>query len=836
MSDLRDEVVLGLFNDAVAELGPEVSGEFDGGVALVAHGGYGRQEVAPFSDVDLMVLCPPGSTGAVKPLARRLLHDVFDSGMVLGHSVRTPDEACRLAVHDVEICTSLVESRLLTGNQRLFDGFLRRFQRRVGKRAAALLAAMEKGRKEERSQYGETVFLLEPNVKRSDGGLRDIHLIRWTGFLRYGVKEPDELARHGVLSTDDADAVAAANEFLLWLRNEMHFHAGRPGDVFDRTEQVRIAGRLDRRPTAGMLPVEAFMRDYFRHTLSVSHVANRFVAKARAARSGPVVAAVFGHLAQGGFRVGPAQILATRQGRQRLRQSLTGVMQLVDLANLYDKQIDPDTWEIVRQQAADTAQPIGPEAVAHFRSLLTHPARLGELLRGLHEIGLLERFVPAFAHARGLLQFNQYHKYTVDEHSLRAVECATRRTSDPGPVGRVYRRIARKRVLHLALLVHDLGKGLPGDHSETGRKIAEETCHLLGLAPQETEAVTFLVRNHLMMNHLVFRRDTGDERLIVRFAVSVGSPELLEMLYVMTAADLEAVGPDVWTGWKAEVITDVYQRAMQYLAGETPALDLKEHLEKRREVLRGALGDVRDEPWYVGQVDFLPTAYLGGTPPEQIAADLVRLAAVEPGKVDVELEYQAETHTVKITVATSEDVAPGVFHKLTGALTGQGLEILSAEINTLGKGLVLDRFLVSDPDYADAPPAERFEQVRRALVDALRASAPSAAPFRRVWRMGGKRPAGLPTAQTRIHVDNNSSDLCTIIDVFAIDRPGLLYSVARTIFELDLSVWRAKIGTYLDQVVDVFYVSDRRGRKIEDQSRLEEIRRRLVEVTELHPS
>jgi len=528
ISDLRDEVLLGLFRDAAAELGPADSALARSGLALVALAGYGRRDVAPYSDVDLMLLRAPGASRQAGPLAKRLLRDVFDAGLVLGHSVRTPEEACRMASEDVEIYTSLVESRLLGGSRQLFDRFMRRFSGRLPNRAPALLAAMEKARQDERIKYGETVFLLEPNVKRSRGGLRDVHLMRWVGFTRYGIREPAELAALAVLSEDDAAAVARAVEFLLWLRNEMHFWAGKPGDVLDRGEQVRIAKRLGYPATAGMLPVEGFMRDYFRHTSRISHVAAQLMAKARAAkRTGAVVAAVFGHLAEGGFRVGPTQILATRKGRERLRRSLAGVMQLVDLANLYDKQIDPATWDVVRQHAAALGDEIPAQAVAHFRSLLAHPTRLGELLRSLHETALLEKFIPALAHARGLLQFNQYHKYTVDEHCLRAVEHAAATSNDRGPLGKVYRKIARKRALHLALLIHDLGKGQPGDHSDFGLEIAVEAGKRLGLDPRETEAVAFLAHKHLLMNHLAFRRDTGDESLIVRFAVSVGSPELL---------------------------------------------------------------------------------------------------------------------------------------------------------------------------------------------------------------------------------------------------------------------------------------------------------------------
>ena len=227
-----------------------------------------------------------------------------------------------------------------------------------------------------------------------------------------------------------------------------------------------------------------------------------------------------------------------------------------------------------------------PEASRHFLSLLAHPGRLGTLLRDLHDVAILERFLPDFARARGLLQFNQYHKYTVDEHCIRAVEFAENLLDDPGPVGRVYRGLKDKHLLHLALLIHDLGKGLLEDHREVGLKIAEQTGWRLGLPPHETEIIKFLVHKHLRMNHLALRRDTSDEELVVRFAVQVGSPELLQMLYVLTAADLGAVGPDVWDGWKSVVLTDLYHRAMQQLAGDSPATTTDHVFERTRDEIR----------------------------------------------------------------------------------------------------------------------------------------------------------------------------------------------------------------------------------------------------------
>ena len=892
MSDLRDDVLVDLAEAALADLNEDGPGALWPEMALVAHAGYGRRDVAPYSDVDLMILHSPGVGDRVAPLAERLLRDVFDAGLILGHSVRTPDQACRLACSEPMICTSLVESRLLRGSATLFSRYKNQLRRQVRRRAGWLMAGIQKDRSQERLRYGETVFLLEPNIKRSRGALRDIQLIRWFGLVRYGTVDFRKLHAIGALHEEDWAAILAASEFLLCLRNEMHFHAQHAADVLDRAEQLRIAERRGYRPQAGLLPVEQFMRDYFRHTDAVSHIATQFAVKAQAHdRMGRFVTAMFGHRVEDGIHVGPAGLLATERGLRALQGDLTAIVRLADLANLYDVPIAASTWEAIRHEAARlpkmpsvakeadakgdsptfaetkiaTVPPPSPEACRHFLSLLAHPARLAPLLRDFHSAGLLERFIPEFEHARGLLQFNQYHKYTVDEHCLRAVEFATELVADRGPVGRVYRSIAQKHLLHLAMLIHDLGKGRLEDHREAGLQIAADTAARLGLPPHETEALRFLVHKHMLLNHLAFRRDTADQQLAVQLAVQVGSPELLQMLYVLTAADLGAVGPNVWDGWKTEVVTDLYHRTMQHLAGDSPETTIDEMLDERRAAVRTWLGAEVAEPWFAEHLAALPAAYFSATSPEQAAADLRLLHGISRsagGKTDrdgggcrertlqheervsdnllrplcadvsVAMKYQAEMDVVQCTVATSEEVTPGIFSRLTGAFSSNGLQIRSAQIHTLPDGLVLDRFWVHDPDYSGEPPPERLEQIERSLIGALTSRSGQPPTFRRMWQAQGHRPVRVPGVPTRVQIDNSTSNGFTIIDVFTHDRTGLLYTITCTLFELGLSVGRAKIGTFLDQVVDVFYVTDQENRKIKDDGRLEEIRRRLMEAVE----
>jgi [protein-PII] uridylyltransferase len=600
--------------------------------------------------------------------------------------------------------------------------------------------------------------------------------------------------------------------------------------MLDRVEQLRIAERFGVRGSEGLLPVEEFMREYFRLTAGVGTLVARFVlrAKSHQRRWPRLFAPLVSHQFEGDFRVGPQQISVNRRALGKLTGDLAEVLRLADIANMYDKPVAPEAWEAIRAAASRLPSTVSPAAAARFMALLSQPARLGELLRKLHEIGVLEKIIPQFAHARGLLQFNAYHKYTVDEHSLRAVDEATKFLHDRGPVGSVYQQLKRKWLLHLALLLHDLGKGNPEDHSEVGLRIAEEAAGRLGLAEPDAEILKFLVHKHLLMNHLAFLRDINDKQLVVRFAVEVGSAEVLEMLFVMTAADLASVGPGVLNAWKVEVLAALFHRAIVHFGEDDPTLDFEAQLERLRQRVLEALPEASDFGWFQKQLEALPGSYLETTPIEQIVSDLTQLHVLPPHGGVATARWLPEMATVEFRVATYEAVTPGVFHKLTGALSSQGLQILSAEINTLADGLIFDRFFVADPDFATQPPAERLDAVCRALVSSIEAGDRPPA-FRRLWQAADQqRQAAISVLPARVRVDNSTSARYTIIDIFAADRMGLLYTITRALFELGLSVAFAKIGTYLDQVVDVFYVTDHAGHKLADEGQLHGVRERLL--------
>jgi [protein-PII] uridylyltransferase len=834
LTETRDEIVLNLFDAALDDLAPRAADALRARVALVAHGGYGRHEAAPWSDLDLMILDGGGVAARVASLAQRFWRDLVDVGFTVGGSVRTPNEAAAMAYRDPLTATSLVEARLLAGSATAFTDFSELFRRHLRRQSQKLMAAIVDRRDKERRRFGETVYLLEPNVKRSPGGLRDLHLLRWIGLVRYGATELGDLAALGALADEDAAALARAGEFLSRLRNEMHFHAGRAVDVLDRAEQVRIAERFGYAATAGQLPVERFMQRYFHHSRRVHYAAARFVAHARSrVRLDRLLTTVFGHGIEPGLVVGPRGVAAAPRRASTASDDLARIVRMADLASRYDKPISPETWEAVRRAAPRLAKEPSPEACRHFLSLLDHPAQLAPLLHDLHAIGTLERFVPAMARARGLLQFNEYHQYTVDEHCLRAVGFAAKLFFDMGPLGRTYRAIADKRVLHLSLLLHDLGKGLAEDHSEAGLRIASGTAARLGLSASETKTLEFLVHKHLLMNHLALHRDTLDEQLVVGFAREVGSPELLAMLFVLTASDLAAVGPGVWDAWKAKILTDLFDRTMRRLAGDSPATTPDDVLRRRREAVLAELGPAAGDPRIIALLDALPSGYLLASESREAASDLRLILDVRPGDVTTEGHYLPETVGVQYTVGTHEQTAPGVFHRLTGALTSHGLEIRSAEIHTLAGGVILDRFWVRDLDYEGEPPRHRIEEINAALAESLRAPAVQTPAFRSRRRADAPRHTTVGGGRTRVIATNAASDRSTILDVFTEDRLGLLHATAQTIFEMGLSVWRAKISTYGSHVVNVFYVTDEAGRKIEDLGRLGEIERRLEEQIEM---
>ena len=830
LATLVDRVVTRLFDAALGELDPSAADALRANVAVVGLGSYGRRQCAPYSDVDLMILHQGGSQDEVALQLRPMTQGIFDVGLQLGHSVRTANEAVQLARDDVVICTSLIDARTVIGNQSLHETFRSNFEKMVRRSGKSLCRNFLDTRRDERNQYGETLYLLEPHVKRSRGGLRDMNLLRWLGFVEHGESDPDRLRLTGALSKLDHRRWLSARLFLLRLRNEMHFAAGSSLDMLDRAEQLRIADWMDLSHRAGLLPVEQFMRDYFRYTNHLWQMVRRRHASFQiASRVSRVLDPVLGKNVAGDYRIGLSKLSATPKGLAKLEKDIREVLGLIELSVREGKNLDHRTFSALLLAAPEFPDQVTTEVAAQFYDLLASTSDVGEIVRLLHELGYLEKIIPAFRHARCLLQFNQYHKYTVDEHSLRAVRKGAAFATRSDALGEAYRDIEDKRILHLALLLHDLGKGYEEDHSEAGKRIAEETTAMLGLDSHAAEDVVFLVHKHLTMSHLAFRRDTSDVQLLGSFAEDVGSVDRLRMLFVLSCADLAAVGPGVLNDWKIDVLADVFARSSKLLQKDGASTYDSKLESHRRDILQRLTPEERANDWFRRQLAVLSPGYLAANEVEDVLGLLRRFHNLQDSAVDVSCTAEPEKKTLLFTAGVNRGVGRGVFSSMAGALSSQGMQILSASTDVLADNLLMLRYIVTDLVAKESTPAQRQEELCRSLATSIESDQPP--QFRHVWgEEAAEAKIQLSALPNEVRINNDLSADFTIVEVFTFDRKGLLYTLARKLHDLATIIRHAKIATSLDQVVDVFYLTDREGKKVTDQSRLDDLSKQLMEV------
>lgn len=805
---------------------------------LVALGGYGRRELFPFSDVDLMLLYRTEAGEAAAALSTSVWHHLWDLGFHVGHSTRTVADCLELGATDLTIRTSMMEARFLCGSAELFQEFQRRLAGRIVKQRSDWYIQAKLGeRQREYEKFGETVYLLEPNVKRSKGGLRDLHLLQWVALARHGVGTLNELLDRGLLSRADFTALAEAREFVWRVRCFLHLHAGMAQDILSFDEQVWLADQqLHYRDRPHLRGVEQFMQHYYRHTMAIHDLGHRFVERCRRVSPwtrftrwlpAPRIEGVF--VAEG------TRLTVPGDARARLLGDPMVLMQLFETAQARNLKIDPHVLDLIHQRMdeTDAAAFATPEINRLFLRIVAGPGPVAETLATMHKVRVLEKFIPAFATVRGLMQFNQYHKFTVDEHSLLAVAKAEALATEAGILGEVYREIHRKDILHLAILLHDLGKGCEDDHSEVGRRLAEELAVRLGFDNQDRRTLVFLVHQHLMMAHTAFRRDPYDEKVLLPFVRAVGTPEVLRKLLVLTAADIAAVGPGVLTKWKESLLIELFLRAMPEVSGERGApSDPKRLLQLVRDIQDALLQQGEngfDAEQITKELSRFPIRYMHATPPRRIASHLASIRRLGPGEVLVDCEHHPELGTCEYTVITWNALTPGLFSKIAGVLAAHGLRVLDAQILTRGDDLVLDTFQVQDPDYQDAPPPDRSEAIAEMIRRVLRGKETVDALLARGGRLGADRHVPAFRQATEVQLDHESSERFDIIDIFADDRQGLLYVITRAMFELGLSVHAARISTRLDQVADVFYVTDAEsGGKVDDPARREHIRATLM--------
>jgi len=831
MTELVDGLIVGRYREAIRHGGDALANAGLRQCCVIALGGYGRRELAPHSDVDLMFLFLPEARAQVETLVRAVLHPLWDSGFQVGHSVRTIADCIELAEADATVKTSMMESRFLAGSPELFEQFHSRYMRKVVvKNPDTYLDQKLDERRREYQKFGETVYLLEPNVKKSTGGLRDLHLLQWAGMARYQAPTIRELSDRGILSRADSIALTEARDFLWRVRALLHVHAGTAQEILSFDEQIWLAQHFGFQDQPHLLAVEQFMQQYYRHTTGLHESCMRFVERCRSvpfwrriARFLPAPRVDEYFVVRGGV------LTVADEYRAKVLESPALLLRLFDVARSQRLTIVPPLLEDIHRHvdtvSADAYRT--PEVNRTFLTILSGPGT-AKTLEAMHRASVLEKLVPSMKRVRGLMQFNQYHKYTVDEHSLLAVTRAEDFAQDQGVMGDVYRSIKRKDLLHLAVLFHDLGKGQEEDHSEVGKRLVEEAAVRLGFDEQDKRTLGFLVQKHLLMAHTAFRRDPNDVKVVLPFAREVGTPEVLKKLLVLTAADIAAVGPGVLTKWKESLLIELYQRTMSEVSGERNGVGAPERVRQiAEEVSRHPLVAGQSDgtlAWVEQQLSQFPERYAYGTTSARIAAHLAAVRRLHVGDVLVETEFNGELGTCEYTVVAHNDVTPGIFSKIAGVMAGSGVQILDAQILTRADGIVVDTFQVMDPDYQGAPPAERLRTVGDRIASVLKGWEHVDDVLRRGARL--KLTRSLPKAPdaTEVRVDNETSDAYTIIDVFADDRQGLLYVITNTIFQLGLSIHAARISTRLDQVADVFYVADQQGKKLEDHGQLERLR------------
>jgi len=838
-TDMVDGLIVGRYRTAARTGGEALTTAGFQHCCLVAIGGYGRRELAPYSDIDLMFLFHPDAAKVIPELVKQVLHPLWDGGFQVGHSVRTIQDCVNLGLADLTVRTSMMEARFLAGSAELFQQFHARYVRKVVSHGFdTYLDQKVAERQREYQKFGETVYLLEPNVKKSKGGLRDLHLLQWIGAARFDTATIRELSDRGILSQADYRAIKEAKEFLLRVRSFLHTRAGMAQEILTFDEQVWLATHLGFTNQPHLLAVEQFMQQYYRHTMGLHAALMRFVERCRrrslwqrVVRWLPVPRIDQYFVVDGEALTVPVEL------RSQVLERPASLLTLFNLARSRRLNIDPSLLEDIHRQAETLSaeQFHTPETGRTFLSILAGPGT-ARTLEAMHRAHLLDKLVPAFSRVRGLMQFNQYHKYTVDEHSLLAVAKAEALAAHSGVLGEVYREIKRKDLLHLALLLHDLGKGHEEDHSEVGKRLAEETAARLGFDERDSRTLVMLVHRHLLMAHTAFRRDPYDEKVLLPFAREVGTPEVLRKLLALTAADIAAVGPDVLTKWKESLLTELYLRALQEVSGERETADEPQRLARIADDVASQQGADRDRPtdraWIRSELEQFPLRYVYGTSPRRIAAHLGAIHRLQAGGVVVETEFNAPLGTCEYAVIARDDLIPGLFSKIAGVMAAGGLQILDAQIVTRKDGVVVDTFQVADPDYQGAPPAERRESIVATITEVLTGRQAIETVMRRGARLnlGRSLPAHRKPAEVRI--DNETSDRFTILDVFADDRQGLLYIITNAIFQLGLSVHASRISTRLDQVADVFYVTGMDGKKVEEAGRLELIRASILNEIE----
>lgn len=802
-------------------------------ITIMAVGGYGRAEMAPFSDVDIGFLTPFKSTSWTEQVIEAQLYTLWDLGLKVGHSSRSLDEMIRAARDDLTVRTALLEARFIWGDRDLYEQARQRFDGEIVAGNARAFVADKLAERDARHQrMGDSRYVVEPNVKEGKGGLRDLHTLFWIGKFLHRVRTVPELVDAGLLTRRELQQFARAEDFLLAVRCHLHLVARRAEDRLTFDFQREIAARMRFADRPGKSAVERFMQLYFLHAKSVGDVTGTFLAHldeqqaARGRRFLPTLRRRPGKL--NGFVLDRGRLALPSD--DFLAADPVRLIEMFALADRHDLEIHP----LAIRQARHDAKLIETAGVrrdaranALFLDVLTSPRDPEKVLRWMNEAGVFGRFVPDFGRVVGQMQFDMYHHYTVDEHTIRAIGLLAqieqgRLKEDHPHSTAILRQIHSRRTIYVAVLLHDIAKGRGGDHSVLGAELALRVCPRLGLSPAETETVSWLVRHHLLMSATAFKRDLADFKTILDFAQLVQSPERLRLLLVLTVVDIRAVGPGVWNGWKRQLLSDLFDAAEEVLR--------LGHKQKGRDARIAAKKDAAAAAAGLPAADFarlakrLPDSYWIAEPVEVIAANLAHMAAAGDVPLAIAAKPDADRGATLVMVLAADHA--GLFYRIAGGIHLAGGNIIDARIHTTRDGLALDNFLVQDPLGRPFAEEGQIARLRRAIEDAL-ANRQQLLPKLEARGLSRARADAFRIAPS-VFIDNKASNRFTVIEVNAQDRPALLNQLAYALFQSKVTVHSAHIATYGERAVDTFYVTDLTKDKITPPTRIKALERRLL--------
>ena len=821
-------------------------------ISIVATGGYGRGRLAPFSDIDLMFLPARKVTARGKALVEFMLYILWDLGLKVGHATRTAAEAVRLAKEDLTIRTSLLEARWVWGDRESFEDFRTRFAKDVVAGSGRAFVEAKLAERDARLQrMGDSRYVLEPNLKEGKGGLRDLQTLFWIAKYLYGTGVAADLVERGVLTAEDARVFARADEFLWTVRCHLHYLAARPEERLAFDVQKEIAKRMKYRDRAGGRGVERFMRHYFLTAKDVGDLTRIVCAvleedqkksRFQVRRDAPLFARPHGV----DFRVEGSRLAFTDDGA--LARDPVNILRLFREAQRLGIDIHPRALRLITRHLRLVGPKLRDDPAANrlFLEILTDRESAEAALVWLNEAGVFGRFIPDFGRVVAQMQYDMYHVYTVDEHTIRAIGILNRieqgaYAKDHPVSSAVIHELQSRRALYVAVLLHDIAKGRSGDHSVLGAEIAKTLCPRLGLNEWETETVSWLVQDHLSMSRTAFKRDLDDPQTINDFVARVQSPERLRLLLILTVADIRAVGPAVWNNWKAGLLRELYYRALESMTGGAEAGAAPARLGARVAEAKTALAarlksgqEPCPTPWteevVVRHLERGTPSYWLAFPTDDLVRHAVLIASAEhDGRVlVVEGRANPERAVTEMTVYTPDH--PGLFAALAGAFALAGANVVDARIATLANGMALDVFSIQDVDGNAFADADRLARLKRRIEDTLSGKTSSRRELETAQSRIQTARLGAFTVPPRALIDNKASASNTVIEINGRDRPGFLRDITQALTGLGLQISSAHISTYGERAVDVFYVRDVFGLKVESEAKLKAIRERLLAV------